>query len=227
MGQVLLIDRPSGITSFGVVARVRRALRVRKAGHAGTLDPMATGLLIIATDSETKRLADYLKLPKTYEAKILLGQRTDTGDVTGRILEEKKIEGSIEIGEIREALRGMVGDIELQVPAYSAVRQGGKRLYELARKGRPVDPPKRTMKVFRAELLHASHTAPHTSTPYIEVLFNVGSGTYIRSLAEELGRRLGYPATLAGLRRTKIGEFRIEDAHTLEGLVNKAENTLE
>ncbi len=182
-------------------------------GHAGTLDPMATGLLIIGIGEGTKKLTEYLKLPKTYEAKILLGRRTDTGDIEGKILEEKPIT-SIDEKMVRRTLSSMVGVLDLPVPAYSAIKQEGVPLYKKARRGEAVEAPVREMKITSATYCDI--------TPYpegclvVRAVFEVSSGTYVRSLAEEFGRRLGVPATLAELRRTQIGEFRIEGAKKLE-----------
>lgn len=204
---IVLIDKPKGISSAVAVAIVKRQTRARKAGHAGTLDPQATGLLIIGLNRGTKKLAEYLKLPKTYEADILLGKRTDTGDLEGKVVEACRLE-TIDRGTIEKIVRGMEGELMLQVPIYSALKRNGTPLYKLARKGKDVEAPVRTMLVRQAELLSIDG-------PLVRVRFDVGSGTYIRSLAEELGRRLGYPAALSGLRRTKIGGFEITDAQTI------------
>ncbi len=243
---ILLVDKPSGITSFDCIRILRKKLRVRKMGHAGTLDPMATGLMIIGVGEGTKKLHEFLKLDKTYEAEILLGVKTDTGDVTGQIMEH----GTWSMGDkkkeevIIETLQGMVGKLELPVPAYSAIKRGGEALYKKARRGETVDTPIKTMEVVSAEFLGFGTYSPlikgvpHSdegrdlkssasedlgtsfykggiNLPVISARFSVASGTYIRSLAEELDRRLGVPATLAGLRRTRIGEFRVEDAEVI------------
>ena len=225
---IILIDKPKGITSFDCIRILRKELGFRKMGHAGTLDPMATGLLIIGVGEGTKKLHEFLRLPKTYEAEILLGIKTDTGDVTGKILKEvriKKYELSEE--EIEKTLHAMIGSLTLPVPAYSAVKRGGEALYKKARRGEKVNVPIKTMEVTNCRLLAICHPR-ESGDPVLDshfhgndkivvgVRFDVGSGTYIRSLAEELGRRLNVPATLAGLRRTRIGEFRVEEARTLQ-----------
>ena len=225
----MLIDKPAGITSAKAVAHVKRALRARRVGHAGTLDPLATGLLIIGVNAGTKKLAQYLKLPKTYEAQILFGKRTDTGDLEGKVLEE--VEGGglqVAEGEVKAALAGMVGTLELSVSPYSALKRSGEPLYKKARRGEVVEPVVRAMEVRAAEVLGitsmpASTNMQHSnilqnvrmSYPVVSVRFDVGSGTYIRSLAEELGHRLGVPATLAYLRRTRVGECNVVDAQPL------------
>ena len=233
MQDILLIDKPKGITSFDCIRILRKKLGVRKMGHAGTLDPMATGLMIIGVGEGTKMLGQYLKLSKTYEAEVLLGVHTDTGDVTGRAMEYG--EWNMEYGgeeKIKKVLQEMVGKLELAVPAYSAIKQGGEALYKKARRGEVVDVPIKTMEITATEFLGLFDC--HSSEGWnpeikgldprlrgddkliVKVRFDVGSGTYIRSLAEELGRRLGVPATLAGLRRTRIGEFKIEDAQKID-----------
>jgi len=218
MKDILLIDKPAGITSFDVIRRLRKKLGMVKMGHAGTLDPMATGLMIVGVGEGTKKLKDYLKLPKVYEAEVMLGIKTDTGDKEGKILE--RLEGEkakrLQEGEIHKVLESLVGKIVLPVPKYSAIKVGGKRLYEKARKGEEFEPPKKDMEVLRLTSQGAREEKEGTVLKF-EV--EVTSGTYIRSLAEEIGRRLGVPATLWNLRRTRIGPptggFRIEDAERL------------
>lgn len=215
---ILLIDKPKGITSFDVIRILRKKLGIRKMGHAGTLDPMASGLMIIGVNEGTKKMSEFLKLPKVYVADVLLGKKTDTGDVEGRVIEEKEM-GNITEEKIRETVESMVGKHSLSVPMYSAIKIGGRPLYKLARKKekgselteeeKNIIPPVKEMEVIFVRLLS-------TDGASIKIEMEVSSGTYIRTLGEELGRRLGYPATLSGLRRTKIGEFLIEDAMLLE-----------
>ena len=212
MSEIILIDKPSGITSFDVIRQLRKKLGVRKMGHAGTLDPLATGLLIIAVGENTKKLDFYLKLPKVYRATILLGESRTTGDMAGDVVESSPV-GDISSGQVAKVLSGLVGEIELPVPAYSAIKVDGERLYGKARRNEEFTPPIRKMLVFQATL---EDIEKRGDTMLIRVVFNVGSGTYIRSLAEELGRRLGYPATLLALRRTQIGECKVEYAKRLE-----------
>ena len=218
---ILLVDKPSGITSFDCIRILRKKLNIRKMGHAGTLDPMATGLMIIGVGDGTKKLHEFLKLDKAYEAEILLGVKTDTGDVTGKILEELGSK-NYELGEekIRKVLQTMIGKLDLPVPAYSAIKRGGEALYKKARRGEVVDTPSKVMEITAVEFLGISSSPPQLRRGagggvVVSARFDVTSGTYIRSLAEEFGRRLGVPATLAGLRRTRIGEFKIEDAEVI------------
>lgn len=209
--EILLIDKPSGITSFDVIRQLRKKLGIRKMGHAGTLDPLASGLMIIGVGEGTKKLNDYLKLPKVYVAEILFGMRTDTGDITGEISEEKEID-SLDPQRVSDALGSMVGELQLPVPAYSAIKQGGEALYKKARRGENVEPPIKTMKVISVDFFDISKESGNW---VVTARFFVNSGTYIRSLVEELGKRLGYPATLRALRRTQIGNFKIENAEKL------------
>lgn len=206
--ELLLIDKPVGITSFDVIRRLRKTLGIRKMGHAGTLDPLASGLMLIGVEKGTKKLAELIKLDKEYEALIVLGEERTTGDMEGEVVAEAQAVGVSE-ARVREVLAGMVGTLSVAVPAYSAIKKDGKPLYARARKGQEVKRPVRDMRVIKAEFLGMEEQGDRT---HVRVRFFVGSGTYIRSLAEELGRRLGYPATLGGLRRTQVGEFRVENA---------------
>ncbi len=217
--QILLIDKPKGITSFDVIRRLRKELGIRKMGHGGTLDPLATGLMIIGVAEGTKKLSEYIKLNKEYIAEIRVGEKRSTGDLEGEILEEKVV-ASLDEGEVKRILATMEGTLALPVSAYSAIKKDGVPLYKRARKaektGIPIgedELPIRTMQVFEAEL---KGVVCAENRCVVTVRFFVSSGTYIRSLAEELGKRLGYPATLQNLRRTKIGEFDITDAQSLK-----------
>ena len=211
--EIILVDKPKGITSFDVIRMLRRKFGATpksplwKMGHAGTLDPNATGLMLVGVAGGTKKLATLIGLSKTYEAEVLFGVKTDTGDTDGKILEENKI--PVVESALREALASMVGTLALAVPAYAAVKQGGEALYKKARRGEVVVPPVKDMRVARAELVRVEQEGGNTIA---HIIFDVGSGTYIRSLAEELARRLGTIATLKNLRRTRIGDFDIKDA---------------
>ena len=214
---ILLIDKPRGITSFDVIRRLRTKLGIRKFGHGGTLDPLASGLMIIAKNEGTKLLTNYLKLDKEYVAEILIGERRSTGDMEGEILEEKAV-ARLDEQEVEKALASLLGTLTLSVSAYSAIKKDGIPMYKRARKAEKTgetitELPMREMIVKDVELLNTEYTNERC---VLTVRFFVGSGTYIRSLGEELGRRLGYPATLQNLRRTKIGASDIKDAETLE-----------
>jgi tRNA pseudouridine55 synthase len=221
--ELLLIDKPHGITSFDVIRRLRRVYsdshegaKAPKLGHAGTLDPLATGLMLLGVGQGTKKLADLVKLDKEYVAEVRLGESRTTGDLEGDIVDETIVIESVEVLEqkIATALQTFVGTHTLPVSAYSAIKVDGVPMYKRARAAEItgdtiINIPMRTMEVFAVELLSV---AAGDDRAVATVRFHVASGTYIRSLAEELGRRLAYPATLQNLRRTKVGEYRIEDA---------------
>jgi len=209
--EIVLIDKPKGPTSFDMVSRLRRKLGIRKIGHAGTLDPLASGLLILGVGKGTKKLADLIKLPKTYEAEILLGVSTDTGDLEGKVLKEQEIE-TLDTKEVKRVVKGLVGKLLLKVPAYSAIKVKGERLYKIAREGRTVDLPEKEMEVTKAVFKSCLKSEKHY---VLKVVLDVKSGTYVRSLAEEIGRRLSVPATLKNLKRTKIGKFNLKDAEKI------------
>lgn len=214
--EIILVDKPYGITSFDVIRQLRRRLGIKKMGHAGTLDPLATGLMIIGIGPGTKRLTDLVKRDKEYVAEIRIGESRTTGDLEGDIIEERVVT-ALDETHVEEVLQGMIGIVSLPVSAYSAIKVDGVPMYKRARKAEKVgeivaEVPIRDMKVLTADL-EASTATP--SRVVLTVRFSVGSGTYIRSLAEELGRRLGYPATLQNLRRTKVGEFTLDEAKAI------------
>ena len=216
---VLYIDKPAGCTSFDVIRQLRRQTGLRKFGHAGTLDPAATGLMLIGVGPGTKQLTALTKLDKVYEATIFLGASSTTGDRDGEVVAVRPVDMSaLENRAVEEVLAGLVGEVELPVSAYSAIKRDGVPMYKRARaaaaRGETVDDvPVRLMYVYSAELLDMqSTTYQEHSGVALRVRFHVGSGTYIRSLAEAVGHKLGYPAMLTALRRTKVGEFCVEDA---------------
>lgn len=185
-------------------------------GHAGTLDPNATGILIIGVGEATKRLQEYAGLPKTYVMDILLGIRTDTGDTLGKIIEEAAC-ATPGVAQVEGVLQSMVGAVTLPIPAYSALKYKGKPRYAYARKGIVIEPKTREMQIFTLQLISIEKYRNSTSAekPLLKVEMDCASGTYARSVAEEIGRRLGTPATLQDLRRTRIGPFILADAQTL------------
>lgn len=207
MNNILLIDKPSGWTSHDVVAYLRRKLGVRKVGHAGTLDPFATGLLIVGVGRDaTKKLAEFLKMDKSYEATVRLGARSDTDDRTGKI-EERKIDRAPSHDDVRRALDRFIGTIEQIPPAYSAKKIAGKKMYELARRGLSVERKPATVTIHSIELLDYQW-------PIAKIRTTVSSGTYIRALARDLGEALGAGAYLEELRRTSIGPHDLTSAVT-------------
>ena len=208
---IILIDKPKGISSFDVIRILRKKFGVRKMGHAGTLDPLASGLMIVGVGEATKKLAELIKLPKVYDAEILLGKKTATGDLEGEVLEEKKV-GDFDEEKIRKILDEMIGKLKLPVPAYSAVKVGGQPLYKKARRGEKVAPPEKEMEIFWIKFSGCFQEGDYR---VLKFEMEVKSGTYIRSVAEEIGRRLGLPATVKELRRTKIGDFELKNAEKI------------
>jgi len=204
---LLLIDKPAGITSFDVVRRVRRALKVKKVGHLGTLDPFATGLLPLALGEATKLAQFLLEEPKTYRATLKLGAETDTQDLTGRITRESEALPALE--EIYQAAGTFVGEIDQVPPKFSAVHHQGTRLYKLARQGEAVEAPPRKVVIHRLEV-------EDITLPRVTILVECSKGTYVRTLAHDLGRTLGCGAHLVGLTRLAVGPFRLEEALPLE-----------
>ena len=227
MPEILLIDKPKGITSFDVIRGVRKQIGIKKIGHAGTLDPLATGLMILGVGPGTKKLTELIKLDKEYSAEVLIGERRTTGDMEGEVVESVDVV-ALDPAQVLVAAASLIGTVSLPVSAYSAIKKDGVPMYKRARAAEKTgdtvtDVPVREMVVHSAlvgniEVIFKDETLTTISRLLVTVTFAVGSGTYIRSLAEELGRRLGYPATLANLRRTKVGDFKIEEAKLIEDL---------
>lgn len=208
----LLIDKPAGLTSFGVVARIRRVLSERagkkiKVGHTGTLDPFATGLMILVIGKECKNAGHYTKLDKVYEATIRLGEASTTGDPEGDITHVSNVVPNRE--QIDEALTQFRGTIEQRPPIFSAIKINGQRAYKLARDGQEVEIPLRTVEVFSLEVLGYTY-------PELKIRTHVSSGTYIRSLAVDIGAALDTGAYCSELRRLQINEYDIGEAKLLQ-----------
>lgn len=200
---LLLADKGPGVTSFQVVAHVRRVLRAPKVGHGGTLDPMATGVLPLLLGSATKLTPYLFDGVKEYVATVCLGVTTDSLDATGRVLEERPVP-PLDEAALRAALARFVGDIEQVPPMFSALHVGGRRLHELARAGVEIERAPRRVRIDALDLL--TWTAPHLTIRVV-----CGKGTYVRSLAADLGELLGSGAHLTVLRRTRVGPFRVEE----------------
>jgi len=206
---VLVVDKPSGPTSFEVVRRVRAALGAGKAGHTGTLDPMATGVLAVCLGEAVKLQQFLVEGDKAYQARVAFGAATDTEDAEGQITERADPSG-LSAGAVAAALPAFLGEIEQVPPMYSAVRVGGRRLHQAARAGEQVQRSARTVRVDGLDLLGFWPAGGGLAFADLEV--RCGKGTYVRTLAAALGRALGLPAHLAALRRTAAGPFRIEQA---------------
>jgi len=213
---ILLVDKPQGITSHDVVARARRALNTRKIGHAGTLDPMATGLLILGVGPATRLLTFIVGLDKTYEATIRLGVATDSDDADGEVTARADAAAlaAVTDARIRDGVAALTGEIS-QVPStVSAIKVGGKRAYDLARAGEDVQLKARTVTVSRFEVRPSTRSGTGAGDGVIDldVVVDCSSGTYIRALARDLGAALGVGGHLTALRRTRIGPFAVADA---------------
>jgi len=228
---MLLIDKPAGITSHDVVSEARRALRTRRIGHAGTLDPFATGVLVVLV-GRTTRLAQFLSgAEKEYEATVRLGYATDTGDLTGTRVPTGFTTEATEFHreKVETAMASLRGDLEQTPPMYSAKKLGGRKLYELARRGEEVE--RRPVRVTVSEFELSSKNGSllnlnDDGTTDLRVRVVCSAGTYIRTLAEDLGKQLGVGAHLVELRRTRAGCFEIAVAITLEHLAELSESKI-
>ncbi len=244
--QILFIDKPAGMTSFGVVARIRRVLSARagkkvKVGHTGTLDPFATGLMILVTGKKCRDAGTYTKLDKVYEATFVLGEVSTTGDSEGEITQysrsdsahapqERLRAGNVSsiyryispaadvpednephrptLLQIQEVARQFTGEIKQRPPIFSAIKIDGQRAYKLAREGKKVEMPERTITIYSLDIIEYHY-------PELKIRTHVSSGTYIRSLAVDIGNALGIGAYCKQLHRTRIADWRVEDAKKL------------
>lgn len=214
MNGIILIDKPKDYTSRDIVNIISKKLQTKKVGHTGTLDPLATGLLVLCIGKTLKLSELLVSTKKEYIATMKLGIETDTLDITGSIVKRKNNLKKITTQDIEEVLKKYTGKIIQEVPKYSSVKVKGKKLYEYARKGEEVVLPKREVEIFNIEPL--SKLEDNTFT----FKCTVSKGTYIRSLIRDIGVSLGTYATMSNLRRTKQGLFNIEDAYTLEDIEN-------
>ena len=213
-GQTLLFDKPKGWTSFGVVKKVRYTVKVKKVGHAGTLDPLATGLLILCTGKATKTIDQIQGQEKEYEVIFKLGATTASYDAEQP--EENLTDAShIDAEAVEQAMGPFRGEIEQVPPIFSAVKVGGKRAYQAARKGQEIELKSRRVQIQAFELISLPEVAP----PRFAARVVCSKGTYIRSLVHDLGQALGVGAYLHELKRTRIGDYRLEDAWQLEDFV--------
>jgi tRNA pseudouridine55 synthase len=214
-GFVIAVDKPVGPTSFDVVARLRRAFRERRVGHTGTLDPLASGLMLVCVGPATRLVPWLTDADKVYLAEVSLGRETTSGDLDGETVEGPddglEVAGALSALQLETALRGFVGEIDQVPPVFSAIRVDGKRAYERARAGEKVEMASRRVRIDRLELRA-------WRSPIASVEIACGKGTYVRSLAVDLGRALGCGGHLAGLRRLAVGPHRLEHAWTLDAI---------
>ena len=216
----LLINKPAGITSHDVIDQLRRITGIKKIGHAGTLDPFATGLLIVAVGrSATREISTYVGLDKTYESEFVIGATSETLDPESEVTRDPKVEDGTLVINPTCTINGFTGTIEQIPPMYSAIKQKGKKLYELAREGKTVERPARTITI---------HEFTQLKDPWIEdglmilsLRIRCSSGTYIRALARDLGEQLKTVGYVRMLNRTAIGPFLLSDAANLEDLTSE------
>jgi len=213
MDGILVVNKPSGITSHDVVDFIRRKFNIKRVGHAGTLDPLATGVLVMLLGKATKLSNTFINDDKEYIAKLYFGKSTDTQDSQGKVLEEKNIE-PLDIENIRKALENFKGEIEQIPPMVSAIKHKGKKLYELARLGKTVTREPRKIRISEIEILDFK---------FPELTFRVkcSKGTYVRALCEDIGRSLGVPSHMSGLVRSASGDFLLENSKNMEDVHEK------
>jgi tRNA pseudouridine55 synthase len=203
-GGLLVINKPSGLTSFQVVKAARKILREKKVGHCGTLDPMATGVLLVLFGEATVHSGALMSGTKVYCAEMKLGLKTDTGDITGKILQTGNVP-PLTVQSVESAFRSFTGEIEQKPPMYSAVKHKGRKLYDYARDGIEIDRQPRKVTVFSLSLIELQIFL-------IRFRLECSKGTYVRSLVEDIGDFLGVPATLSGLERERSGQFSIRSS---------------
>lgn len=213
MNGIIVIDKPSDCTSFDVVAKMRRLCKTKKVGHAGTLDPLATGVLPILIGSATKFQELLQSSDKEYFATFKLGVTTDTEDITGKILSQTTV--NVSLTDIKQVLQSFIGDIQQVPPMYSAIKKGGKKLYEIARLGETIEREPRTVTINFIKFVDFDE-----SEHLVKIVVSCSKGTYIRTLCADIGQKLGCGATLTELRRTKACSFALADCVALTDLEN-------
>ena len=214
-GEILLVDKPAGWTSFDVVHKVRSMFRIRKIGHAGTLDPRATGLLVLCTGPKTKKITEFVGYDKEYSGSFKLGIVTASFDLETPVLETRPWEHLTE-SDVHAAIAAFVGRGRQLPPMYSAAKVGGRALYKYAREGRSVDRVERDIDV-------SNFAATSLALPNVHFHVTCSKGTYIRSLVHDLGTKLGCGATLTALRRERVGPWNVRDAWTVERLAEQVD----
>lgn len=215
---ILLVDKPQGITSHDVVAKMRRVFHIKKVGHAGTLDPMATGLLLILIGKATKASQYLMSMDKEYVGTVKLGVITDSQDADGEITEERPIPALAE-AQVKSEMKTFIGDQYQTPPMFSAKKINGQKLYKLARQGKTVEREPRVIHISRFDLTEFA-------LPELGFIVGTSKGAYVRTIAHDLGERFGCGGHLNKLRRTAVGQFRIEKASTIEELEAMAPSTL-
>lgn len=212
MNGILLVNKEKNMTSHDVVNQIRKIFNTKKVGHVGTLDPISTGVLVILLGNTTK-LAPFLENDsKEYIACLRFGMATDSYDITGNII-EKCDDFSLDIDQLDSFLKSLIGIQEQKPPIYSAVKVAGKKLYEYARNNKEVEIPTREIEIYKAERLSELKVNDYTNC---DVLFSVSKGTYIRSIIDELGKKINIPCCMEGLKRIRSGKFLIQNSHTLD-----------
>ncbi len=207
---ILVVDKPVGMTSHDVVSRIRKRFDMRKVGHAGTLDPLATGVLVLLLGKATKLSDKFITFDKAYRSTLTLGTKTTTADTQGDIVEKKPYD-RVECWALEKVFESLTGEIEQLPPMYSAVKVGGRKLYQLARKGIEVERKARTVRIdcLRVE---------DFKLPEVKFYMECSKGTYVRQLADDVGQALGCGACISQIQRTKVGPFLLEDAVHLENI---------
>ena len=211
MNGILIVDKPEGITSQGVVSKVKKALNIKKAGHTGTLDPLATGVLPILVGNSTKLSKYLIEHNKTYRAIIKLGEKSSTGDREGEIIETKKVPEALNEEKIKFVLQNFLGKQTQTPPIYSAIKINGKKLYEYAREGKEVEIPKREIEIYDIDLLKFDKVYQT-----IEFEVSCSKGTYIRTLCEDIAKFLDTVGFMFSLNRVKVDRFDLKDSFSLE-----------
>ena len=223
MNGVIIVNKPSGITSQGVVTEIRKYLKIKSVGHAGTLDPLASGVLPILISKGT-RISKYLiDHDKEYIATLRLGKQTDTGDITGEVIKESNVpESAMDEENVKDVLASFIGEQSQIPPMYSAIKVGGKKLYEYARIGEKVEVKPRQIKIYDIELLNMNRDT-------MEIVFRVScsKGTYIRTLCEDIAKELSTVGTMTALVRTKAGDFTLDKSIELEKLLTLSTDEIE
>ncbi len=217
MDGIINVNKPLGITSHDVVYRLRKILGIKKIGHTGTLDPDAEGVLPMCIGRGTKLAEELTAKEKQYLAELTLGLTTDTQDISGTVLSESEVKSTKD--EIENAIMSFVGEVDQIPPMFSAIKVDGKKLYELAREGKTIDMPPRKVTVLNIEIIGID-----MENKKVKFLVDCSKGTYIRTLCHDIGQKLGCGGVMSALKRTRSGDFRIENSYTLEEIATMAEN---